>query len=240
MKYIIFIAGLITCARIFGQGPCSNLKIESAVVSKATDAIASATCTGFTLQWQESPGSTNQDYIARIMFRNSLNPAQIDTVSSPVLVGTFTATFPVTAGMVINWSIEGIKTIDSRTFYSYPLRSNEEYTIPDCVSPAVAAESTTLMSNKLPGTEAEKIKVDLYPNPVHTVLNLNVSNMVKTDVAKNGLIRVVGIDGKTVLTQKAAFGSVQVNVSRLIIGTYFIRVEDAGGKLLYIAKFVKE
>jgi hypothetical protein len=78
-------------------------------------------------------------------------------------------------------------------------------------------------------------KVSIYPNPAHTTLNVNTNG-----IAAGSLVRLYDLTGKMVATQQVKGVNTQVNVSTLKSGVYFVRLEDATGRIVYNNKFVKE
>jgi len=237
---------LFLISNTFSQGACSNIKIESPVVSKPTEGnIVSATCYEFIVQWK---GRADQTYIVRGSYKD---PATNSTNELPPAINitcdnafTCTATIPVTGGTLVSWNVQAMGIINDRSFYSYLFRGEQDYAVPGCVAAPIAnpanvnAEKALLRNNdKMP--DNDKMKVEVYPNPVRTTLNVNLNSVAKTNAGKV-IIRIFDVNGKTVLVRQAALGNVQINVSRLSNGTYFINVQDGKGKVLHKAKFIKE
>ncbi|MEJ7676807.1 MAG: hypothetical protein WKG06_02795 [Segetibacter sp.] len=108
MKPFLFISLslLLTSKNAFTQGACSNIKIETPVVSKpAAGSIVSATCSALVVKWK---GNADQTYVVQATHYNS------STNKTDIAVGTkvtcdnsqnCTATIPVTIGTKVSWSV---------------------------------------------------------------------------------------------------------------------------------------
>jgi hypothetical protein len=120
---------------------------------------------------------------------------------------------------MVNWSIEAISVIDSRTFNSYPLRSKRNYLIPNCETPIV--ESNKANSFSVIGEKNTRVKV--YPNPLQSILNIEFNGT--TSSIK--MIHIVSVNGKALITQYTSGNNAEIDVRQLNRGTYFIKISDA-------------
>lgn len=91
--------------------------------------------------------------------------------------------------------------------------------------------SITLEQNK-------KIKAIIYPNPVHSILNINLNSSPSLKAEMQ--MRIFNADGKVVISQKAAQSNMQADVKQLTPGIYFIRIEHTNGQIVFKGKFIKE
>lgn len=78
-----------------------------------------------------------------------------------------------------------------------------------------------------------KNNFSMYPNPVERDLNINVK-----DNTKINYVEISDMNGRVVKSSNAIFGNLQMNVSELNSGVYFVSVETDEGK--GIAKFIKK
>ncbi|MEJ7827383.1 MAG: T9SS type A sorting domain-containing protein [Segetibacter sp.] len=239
MKPIFFISlsALLFISKVISQGACSNIKIESSVVAKPTEAsIASATCSALVVQWK---GSMDQTYLISSIYKDLTTNEQKETEPATNIScdnnGNCTATIPVKAGTTVSWSVQAHSLINNRTFSSYPLQGEQDYAIPNCiVNPGVVNADKTI-----PPAEIDKMKVEVYPNPVHSTLNINLTRITAPTEGK-AVIRIFDVNGRGVLVKQATLGNVQINVSSLRNGAYFITVQDNSGKVVHKGKFIKE
>jgi len=78
-------------------------------------------------------------------------------------------------------------------------------------------------------------EINIYPNPIESILNIEFN---KTGTVQKR-ISIYDVSGKLFIT-KSAEGNTQIDVKRLIAGTYLIKITDASGKLLYSGKVIKQ
>ncbi len=191
------------------------------------------------MTWQ---GSGDQTFAISANYKGK-DIATIQEIPASTIVvgcqndGFCRATIPVTAGTIVNWSVQAISEIDGRTFYSYPFRGEQDYAIPKCSEPdaapgAVIADATPAV------IDMDNLKVTLYPNPVHAILNINLKGTA-SNVGKKTIIQIYDVNGRALMVKQAAFGGMQVNVSQLSNGTYFLHVLDSRGKVVHKGKFIK-
>jgi hypothetical protein len=219
----------VSCA--FGQGPCINKKVISPASPKPTEPDVSATCSTFTVQWK---GQANQSFVLTAIEKNALTNEVIDTIVSNTTANS--ATIKVKTGMAIRWQVEAITVIDSRSFYSYPLRGGKDYIIPDCTTPIAAARQNPL-SLKVSGASGDaKNKVRIYPNPFQSSLNIQFAGIKSS----HKIISIFDVNGRMISTQRTTKNLTKVNLKQLTGGTYFIRIQDETGKVFYNGEVVKE
>jgi hypothetical protein len=95
----------------------------------------------------------------------------------------------------------------------------------------VCVTSTLVLSNTLGTTEFSNISLKLYPNPTHSLINIQTSNSVVLDK-----IIITDLTGKTVVEQTQ--NTNQVSVEKLAIGVYLLNGYSEGNK--FQEKFIKE
>ena len=66
----------------------------------------------------------------------------------------------------------------------------------------------------------------MYPNPVDSLLNIEISDEVS-------LLKIVSYDGRLIYSQNSVSNDLQIDVSHLLPGVYFIVADN------YVRKFVK-
>ena len=244
MKSIVFIclAFFAGAGSAFSQIACFTNKVESPAVAKPSDGhIVSATCSVLVVGWR----SNDPNFLVNGTF---IDPVTHNAASLPPATnlncngGNCTASLAVTPGSLVSWNVQAISIIDERTFYSYPLEGTQHFAIPACSTPQIVKTNSPSMDDdgKREISANEMMKVKLFPNPVHSVLNLSLHADAGNKYIKNAIIKIVDGSGKVIMNQKTTSPNVQVNVKGLSRNAYFIRVEDATGKLLYTARFIKE
>ena len=72
-----------------------------------------------------------------------------------------------------------------------------------------------------------KIRIDLFPNPVDDILLVTISDYLPQDAT----IEFYSLDGEKVMTKKIRYGWNSIDMRNLSAGMYFYRVIDYGGKL---------
>jgi hypothetical protein len=75
----------------------------------------------------------------------------------------------------------------------------------------------------------------IYPNPVTSALYINLPSS-----ASKHEIKVYDVNGKVVAAQKASQHTVQINLSKIIAGVYFVKVTNGDGKEVYTSRFIKQ
>lgn len=81
----------------------------------------------------------------------------------------------------------------------------------------------------------QSIKLDIFPNPV-----VNTATLSHTKAGDNATVKLITIDGKTVLSQNIQAGATQssIDVSKLIKGNYLVVFENEGNRTSL--QFVKQ
>ena len=134
---------------------------------------------------------------------------------------------------MVNWNVEAVSVVDNTTFYSHPLRGGKDYLIPTCES-TIAANTTK--TNSLSVISDKNMKVKVYPNPVRSILNIEFNGAASS----TKVIDIFSVNGRAVITQHTSENLAQIDFKQLNSGTYFIKIADANGKLLFSGKVVKE
>ena len=75
----------------------------------------------------------------------------------------------------------------------------------------------------------------LYPNPVQDILNIEYPISSNSDVQK---LDIIGIDGKTILSETLSNGRIILSVTSLSNGIYFCRFNN--GNIVTTTKFIKQ
>lgn len=78
-------------------------------------------------------------------------------------------------------------------------------------------------------------KVNVFPNPAISTLNVNIAGTTSRSV-----IKVVDVNGRLLITKPAAAGNTLLDVKSFASGVYMLVVTDEQGKGLYQYKFIKE
>lgn len=241
---IITLACISLVPEVFSQAACSNLQIESPVVSKPTDgSIVSVTCSTLTVKWK---GAADQTYVLKVV---SIDPITREAVELPtptnVSCDNFyncTVTIPVKANNYLNWSVQAIQLVDNRTFLSYPFRGEQDYQVPACESITSEIKEKESMNAALYEVNEMALaalgRVKIYPNPSKNVLNVNWQGEYKG----NAKLMIMDVAGKTIQSQtieKAALNyNNQLPVSFLKPGAYYLYIKLENGRSLS-SKFYK-
>jgi hypothetical protein len=75
----------------------------------------------------------------------------------------------------------------------------------------------------------------LYPNPVQDILNSEYPISSKSDIIK---LDIIGIDGKTILSETPSNGKISISLTSLSKGIYFCRFNN--GNKVTTTKFIKQ
>lgn len=233
MKHIFFFsicmvafAGSTFCADTCAC--CINKKIITPASPRPIDTIVTVTCSALNVQWT---GQAGQTFVFTAIRTNAATNKVIDTVVRNTAANS--VSIPASPGTAIRWQIEAICTIDSRSFYSYPVRGGKDFIIPECATLIAAAKEKSDVL-KVSGNLNNKVKV--YPNPFQAILNIQftgVSSARKT-------INIFDVNGRMISTQQTAKSLTAVNVKQLTPGTYIIRIQGSNGKIVYTGKVIKE
>jgi hypothetical protein len=207
---------------------CATSLIQSPIINKP-QANASINCTSMVVQWQGNP---DQSYKLMATVKDATTGKIIKTISTSDYKQTgqnYAATIPVTTGTKLSWSLQGISTINGRKFASYPLRG-KEIIVPECTTTSITAKGGDAAAAKA----NDKFKVTMFPNPVSSVLNLQLNSKVSEKT-----IRVADMYGRILISQKGDQNTTQLDVTKLIQGTYIVQIVDAKGNMIFTGKFIK-
>ncbi|HEX5153583.1 MAG TPA: T9SS type A sorting domain-containing protein [Parafilimonas sp.] len=89
--------------------------------------------------------------------------------------------------------------------------------------------------NNAGNASKEFLSIQVFPNPMESVLNIQFNNNNIT----NKTINIYNVTGKLLLT-KSAQGNTQLDVKQLSAGTYLIKINDETGKELFSGKVIKQ
>ena len=79
-----------------------------------------------------------------------------------------------------------------------------------------------------------KGSMKLYPNPAHSLININTGK-----VPEHAVIKITDVYGRAVMQANAGISSTQLDVSKLKPGSYFVTVLTKEGTVMHNTKFVK-
>src|SRR6185436_14826173 len=101
---------------------------------------------------------------------------------------------------------------------------------------ASAVKQTTIA--EVQGTSHPSLINSIYPNPAKNMLNVKIGQNNNHDLK----LAVTDLSGKTILSKQLAKNEflVQLNISNISAGTYFVKIQSADGNVNDVMKFVKE
>ena len=126
---------------------------------------------------------------------------------------------------------ESVSSVDWSE-YSYNLPAGTKYVAINCASNDIFAlfiDDVTINAGNVAIAENNTNNVSIYPNPATSVLNINADGY--------RTVEIVNVLGQTVYTANAT-SNMQVNVSKLNNGVYFVRLNGANGT--YTQKLIKK
>jgi len=111
----------------------------------------------------------------------------------------------------------------------------------ELVTPAYLRDIWTELNKVICNTSSirhtsNELKIDLYPNPVVDILNINLNENIISNLAN---FEITDISGNKIITGEKGEITTQINVSSLLPGNYLIRFIDHKGKILAVKNFVK-
>jgi hypothetical protein len=209
----------------------SDQKIQSPVVQKPASPSVSVNCANIVVKWQ---GNTAEDYELSVTVKDESGKTVSNEVNTSYTINknNYSASIPVMPGTKVSWTMQAVNKMNNRTLYSYPLRS-KEYVIPYCTAPVSSSDAT---DKKLRVISENKMGVKIYPNPVESILNIEFPNTGPGEK----VIYLYNAEGQNVLMNHTEQNVTQINVRPFAAGTYFIRISDSNGKLLFNGKVIKE
>lgn len=81
------------------------------------------------------------------------------------------------------------------------------------------------------GIEENKLKFEIFPNPVSEKLNINSETVISN-------VKIYGLDGKLVFGKTVNESNFNLDVNNLVPGVYSVEMESQSGNIIY-TKFVK-
>ena len=81
------------------------------------------------------------------------------------------------------------------------------------------------------GDVASEFEIKIYPNPVQEILNIESVEKIS--------VQVFDLQGRMLMNQLVSAGTISMNVDKLSIGTYIIRMSDDMGTRVKNFKLVK-
>ncbi len=221
-----------------------NQIMESPVAPKPINLTTTVSCTNMIMEWYQPKGSNlwapdfvEYPYELTITVKDAdgniiSNSTLADSTIHNIYYHYYTDTFPVFPGTRVSWSVYSTTEIALRTYKSYTAYS-DEYLVPACTAPIA---SNTQNGKSLQVIPDKKVGTKIYPNPVQFILNVEFNSTSNTPK----FISLYNAAGQSVLMKQATGGTTQLDVRQFASGTYFIRISDAGGKVLYNGKVIKE
>ena len=103
-----------------------------------------------------------------------------------------------------------------------------------CYTITATATASRASANAIIKQEDNKY-LKISPNPVIEKLNISIPSGIS-----KAQISVIDVSGKTILKQISNGSNSTIDVSKLSIGLYIIKVEEINGKAVFISKFIKE
>lgn len=83
--------------------------------------------------------------------------------------------------------------------------------------------------------EWSETNIDIYPNPAHDVLNINIKSLHNTT---NMLAHIINADGKVVSEVNLQQEINNIDISALNSGVYTVKVMD-NKQIVFVSKFIK-
>ncbi len=125
------------------------------------------------------------------------------------------------------------RTVTAGTYYArvYPQGSANSAT--NCYTLKVQLGTATMQ--ELPATEAPKVTVKVFPNPVTDKLTVYLTG----DNTRKNLL-VYDVNGKIMYSQLVTDMFTILDVKKIPGGVYYLKLTDTDGKLLHSEKFVKQ
>lgn len=116
----------------------------------------------------------------------------------------------------------GIRKLQSgRWFYGY-LKTKRLSTGSNSLSPSIYVTAYAMQSGVITGVrQRQLVGVDIYPNPVQHVLQLNLPSAAR--------LRIYNAVGGLQYEEQLAPGAAQVSVAKWASGIYLLRLENASG-----------
>jgi hypothetical protein len=184
------------------------------------------------------------------------NVTFLGSVVAPVSLKSFNASL-INNKVALNWNtsneinVDGFsieKSNDGRTFSNIGFvaarnAASANYTFNDVLAAGVNyyrlkitdKDGSFKYSSVVAVSAKQATKLDIFPNPV-----VNTATLSHTKAGDNATVKLITIDGKTVLTQNLQAGATQssIDVSKLIKGNYLVVFENDGNRTSL--QFVKQ
>jgi hypothetical protein len=243
MKKIM--ALLITCfsafATVWGQDPCTTVRVQSPVVSKPAEATSNITgnCNEVRISWKGNP---QQTYIVSGTYtdRNTGLNTQVEAGNSITCNDTeCTAILAVKPGNTLTWSIQAVEMLQGRTFYSYPFRGEQQGCEDALTDNRPLTASRSANNDALKKGLPVKTELMVYPNPATGELIIRWSD------AYQGAANLSILDAGGKIMKQSAIQKQQLNyldrisVSGLLPGIYFMQIKMQNGQSL-TTRFMKK
>ena len=121
--------------------------------------------------------------------------------------------------------------IPSATNQSFMPASNGSYAVQVTVGANVEI-SNCISFNLLGTSEFNKQNIEVYPNPVRSILNIDLPNF------SHVTLKIINLEGKELLNQSIEKSHSEISLEQFSNGVYFVNLEANGSVLSY--KIVKE
>ena len=151
-------------------------------------------------------------------------PMSIDGDSSPRIGEEVVYTYPLTAGSVYSWSINGGQIISTNNnMISVVWTTTEgELTIRETNSDGCEGRDVVM---PLERSEEVEVRFAMYPNPTTDVVTLNIDG-------ETAYIQIMDVMGRVLVSTQVFAGSNDIDVSNLSFGTYKVVVMSEGSQLI--------
>ncbi len=125
------------------------------------------------------------------------------------------------------------RTYTAGTYYAHVYGYNGATSATNCYTLRVQLGTAT--QQELPSSEASKITVKAFPNPVADKLTVYLTG----DNTRKNLI-IYNVDGKVIYSQPVTDMFTTLDVKKIPGGVYYLKLTDTDGNLLHSEKFVKQ
>lgn len=241
MKASIFLFIFFIAAGVAANGQdcltCCDSTLSPVAPKPPLASIDSITCSTVYLRWQGTP--TVNNYVLQGFY---VDPGSGERIQTPPLAppscdenGVCTGALSVSPGTSVSWLIQAVVELEDRHFVSYPLRSSDDILIPACSD----LPDHIIIENDARSLDIEKLKEYVFPNPVHSVLNMRLTTLSAKLGDERVQFQIFDSGGRLVFSGQTTPGYITIDVSRLKNGLYILYLRTPDGKTSAHAKFIK-
>ncbi|THU30218.1 T9SS type A sorting domain-containing protein [Niastella caeni] len=124
------------------------------------------------------------------------------------------------------------RTYTAGTYYAQVYGYNGANSATSCYT--LRVQLGTASRGGTEGLTTDVQKVDVFPNPVKNVVNVNL-----TGYTGNSVVSMFDVNGRVVLHRQVSTGNSQLDISALPAGVYMMRIKN-GGKEVNMTKIIKQ